>query len=74
MRCRRRSMRQEQVDALPTLAQTQAEIAAAFASHNAPAIAAEASVTVQAIVAARAANSHFHCRSVLALHIGTAGL
>ena len=49
---------QAQVNALPTLAQIQAAIAAALVPHNAPAIAAAASATTQAIVAARAANNH----------------
>ena len=49
---------QAQVNALPTLAQIQAALAVALAPHNAPAIAAAASASVQAIVIARAANSH----------------
>ena len=51
-----------QVAALPTLAQINASIAAAIAAalvpHNAPAIAATASVTVQAITSARVRNAH----------------
>jgi hypothetical protein len=46
------------VDALPTLAQINASIAAALAQHNAPAIAATAAATAQAIAAARARNAH----------------
>jgi len=49
---------QQQVAALPSLAQIQAAIAAALLPHNAPAIAAVASASVQAVVTARAANSH----------------
>jgi hypothetical protein len=53
---------QAQVNALPTLAQIQAAIAAAIAAalapHNAPAIAAAAAASAQAIINARAANSH----------------
>ena len=46
---------QAQLAAMPTLAQIQA---AALAPHNAPAIAAAAAATVQAIVASRAHNAH----------------
>ncbi len=46
------------VNALPTLAQINAAIAAGLAPHNAPAIAAAATATAQAIAAARARNAH----------------
>lgn len=54
---------QQQVNALPSLAQIQVAIQAAIATalvpHNAPAIAAAASATVQAIANARMVNNHY---------------